>query len=133
MSWIEVERKRELDDPAVLRSRLAARDWRPGDTSTEVDTYYSRMVKLCQVEKTRTPFAHPDRTEVTVVIDHVAGIGWFVETEVLAEKTAEAQLLLEHIEQQLSLSDCSIVRLPCRDLLLQRGQATTDGPAPASL
>uniref|UniRef100_UPI003F492A18 hypothetical protein n=1 Tax=Amycolatopsis sp. CA-096443 TaxID=3239919 RepID=UPI003F492A18 len=91
------------------------------------------MVELCRVEKTRATFSHPDRGTVTVVIDHVAGIGWFVETEVLAEKPAEAQLLLEHIEQQLSLGDCPVVRLPYRDLILQRGQATADRPAPASL
>lgn len=42
------------------------------------------MVRLCQVEKARTTFRHPDRDDVTVVIDLIAGVGAFAETEVMA-------------------------------------------------
>jgi adenylate cyclase class 2 len=42
MSVIEVERKRELADPAELKARLAEADYQEAGTSVEVDTYYSR-------------------------------------------------------------------------------------------
>lgn len=42
MSQIEVERKRELADPAALKARLIAAAYHEAGTSIEVDTYYSR-------------------------------------------------------------------------------------------
>jgi len=52
------------------------------------------MVLLCRVAKTRTTFGHPERAEVTVVIDHIAGVGAFAETEVMATDPAAATALL---------------------------------------
>lgn len=198
MSVIEVERKRELADPAALKSRLAEAGYREAGTSVEVDTYYSRpdidflatveclrvrqrngfaeitykpasttdthsaaniiakretnvvlfdqdqagaantlldvlgMVRLCQVEKTRATFRHPDHDQVTVVIDLVTGVGAFVETEVMAADPDAAATLLDVVERQLGLADCAVVRLPYRDLVLSSGStgsATAPGPA----
>lgn len=183
---IEVERKRELSDPAALKDRLVEHGYTEAGASVEVDTYYSRpdvdflatveclrvrqregfaeitykpastatthsaagiiakpetnivlsdpgqataantlldvlgMVRLCQVEKTRTAFRHPCRPEVTVAIDRVTGVGMFAETEVMANIAADAaSVLLAEIERQLGLEDCPVVSLPYRDLILQ--------------
>jgi adenylate cyclase, class 2 len=77
------------------------------------------MVRLCRVEKTRTTFRHPDRSDVTVVIDHITGVGAFAETEVMADDPAAAASLLDEVERQLGLADCRVVRLPYRDLVLR--------------
>jgi adenylate cyclase class 2 len=188
MSVIEVERKRELADPAQLKARLVAAGYGEAGTSVEVDTYYSRpdrdflttveclrvrrrdgfaeitykpastkdthsaadiiakretnvvlagpdqataanllldtlgMVRLCQVDKTRTTYRHPDDETVTVVIDLIAGVGAFVEVEVMADELAEATSRLAAVERQLDLADRPVVRLPYRDLVLQRDQ-----------
>jgi adenylate cyclase, class 2 len=82
------------------------------------------MVRLCQVEKTRTTFAHPEHGEVTVVIDLITGVGAFVETEVMAEDPHAAAALLDRVERQLGLADCPVVRLPYRDLVLQPTRPT---------
>jgi adenylate cyclase, class 2 len=80
------------------------------------------MVRLCQVEKTRTTFLHPDRDDVTVVIDLITGVGAFAETEVMAADPDAAATLLDVVERQLGLADCAVVRLPYRDLVLQHEQ-----------
>lgn len=82
------------------------------------------MVRLCRVEKTRTTFAHPDRGEVTVVIDRITGVGAFAETEVMADDPEVASTLLDQVERQLGLAERPIVKLPYRDLVLQHEQAT---------
>lgn len=81
------------------------------------------MVLLCRVEKARTTFQHPGRAEVLVVIDHVAGVGAFVETEVMAADPVAAAALLGDVEQQLGLVDCPVVNLPYRDLVMQHDNA----------
>jgi adenylate cyclase class 2 len=81
------------------------------------------MVRLCSVEKTRTTFQHPDRGDVTVVIDLITGVGAFAETEVMAADPDQAATLLDGVERQLGLADCPVVRLPYRDLVLQHEQA----------
>lgn len=78
------------------------------------------MVRLCRVRKARETFRHPGRAEVTVVVDHVTGVGAFVETEVMATETAAAATLLGQVEQQLRLDGCPVVRLPYRDLVLRQ-------------
>src|SRR5690606_17176524 len=79
------------------------------------------MVRLCRVEKSRTAFRHPDRDDVTVVIDRITGVGTFIETEVMSTAAESAAALLDQVEQQLGLTDCAVVRLPYRDLVLQYG------------
>lgn len=81
------------------------------------------MVRLCRVEKTRTTFRHPDRDDVTVVIDLISGVGAFAETEVMAADPDAAATLLDRVERELGLADCAVVRLPYRDLVLQHEQA----------
>jgi adenylate cyclase class 2 len=83
------------------------------------------MVRLCTVRKTRTTFRHPDRGGVTVVIDRIAGIGAFAETEVMAGEPDGAAILLGRLEQELGVADCPIVRLPYRDLVLQHEQSNS--------
>lgn len=77
------------------------------------------MVLLCRVEKTRTNFRHPANSDITVVVDVVDGVGSFAETEVLAVDPVGAAVLLDEVERQLELSDCPMVNLPYRDLVLQ--------------
>ncbi|OLT11812.1 adenylate cyclase [Pseudonocardia sp. CNS-139] len=100
------------------------------DQATAADTLLDvlGMVRLCRVEKTRTTFRHPDRDDVTVVIDLVTGVGAFAETEVMAADPDAAATLLDQVERQLGLADCAVVRLPYRDLVLQHEPA---GAAPA--
>ncbi|GIF08856.1 class IV adenylate cyclase [Actinoplanes siamensis] len=81
------------------------------------------MVRLCRVEKARETFRHPERDEVTVVVDHVVGVGAFAETEVMATDAAAAASLLGQVEQQLGLDSCPVVRLPYRDLVLHHDTA----------
>lgn len=81
------------------------------------------MVWLCRVEKTRTAFAHPDRGEVTVVIDLITGVGAFAETEVMADDPDAAATLLDVVERQLGLAEHPVVSQPYRDLVLQHEQA----------
>jgi adenylate cyclase class 2 len=77
------------------------------------------MVELCRVEKTRTSFTHPEHTGVSVVIDLIAGVGAFVEVEVMATDSHAAAGLLDQVERQLDLTSCPVVSLPYRDLVLQ--------------
>ena len=86
------------------------------------------MVRLCRVEKTRTTFRHPHRDEVTVVIDLISGVGAFVETEVLTDDPAAAELL-DQLERQLGLADCPVVSLPYRDLVLEHELRRSSPPA----
>jgi adenylate cyclase class IV len=77
------------------------------------------MLRLCQVEKTRETYQHPNQDGASVVIDHIAGVGAFVETEGLTSEAAETEALLASLEQQLGLDTCSVVCLPDRDLVLR--------------
>ena len=76
------------------------------------------MVRLCQVEKTRTTFQHPAQPAITVALDQITDVGAFVETEVISLDAAKASLLLDETEQHLGLADYPVVKLPYRDLVL---------------
>lgn len=76
------------------------------------------MVELCRVEKIRTSFTHPEHAGVTVAIDVIAGVGAFVEVEVMATDPRAAAALLGQVERQLRLTECPVVDLPYRDLVL---------------
>lgn len=80
------------------------------------------MVRLCRVEKTRSTFRHPNRSEITVVIDLIAGVGVFAETEVMADNPVAAATLLDQTERQLGLTKHPVVSLPYRDLVLRHEQ-----------
>lgn len=82
------------------------------------------MVRLCQVDKTRITYRHPNHKTVTVVIDTIALVGAFAETEVMAADAAEAADLLDQVERRLGLDTLPVVRLPYRDLVLQRDLET---------
>lgn len=84
------------------------------------------MVRLCRVEKARTTFRHPDRDDVTVVIDAVTGVGVFAEIEVMAAESGAATRLLEQVEQQLNLTGSPPIGLPYRDLVLQQKHTAAD-------
>lgn len=43
------------------------------------------MVQLVRVEKSRTSYRVPGRGELSVVVDTIAGLGAFVETEIVSE------------------------------------------------
>lgn len=78
------------------------------------------MVLLARVEKTRLCHRAPDRPELSVVVDTIAGLGSFVETEIVSEDTREDVVLrLEETEQLLGLQPCAVVTLPYRDLVLE--------------
>jgi adenylate cyclase, class 2 len=77
------------------------------------------MVQLCRVEKTRLSYKRAVQPGITVALDQIAGVGSFVETEVIAIDRAKAALLLDEVEQQLGLAKYRAVKLPYRDLVLQ--------------
>ncbi|MEV8523179.1 class IV adenylate cyclase [Streptomyces sp. NPDC052000] len=81
------------------------------------------MRLLVRVEKLRTAFRHPDFVDVTVVIDAVAGVGTFVETEVLSTDSVAAAGTVERVEKELDIADCPPVDLPYRDLAMRAGVA----------
>ena len=77
------------------------------------------MVRLVRVEKSRTCYRGPGQPELSVVVDTVAGLGSFVETEIVSEGSRqEAVRRLEETERLLALSSCPVVTSPYRDLLL---------------
>ncbi|MCQ4040886.1 class IV adenylate cyclase [Streptantibioticus rubrisoli] len=78
------------------------------------------MRLLVRLEKTRTVYRHPAYREVVVAIDTVAGVGSFVEVEVLSADADDAAELVGQVEEQLDLLDCPAVDLPYRDLALSR-------------
>jgi adenylate cyclase, class 2 len=80
------------------------------------------MIFLVRVEKSRTCYRHPDRDGVTVSLDMIAGVGMFVETEVIAAHEDGSAALLEQLEHQLGLTGHPVVSLPYRDLVLQHSQ-----------
>ncbi|CAL9476177.1 hypothetical protein SUDANB6_02940 [Streptomyces sp. enrichment culture] len=76
------------------------------------------MRRLVRVEKHRTTYRHQLHPSATVSIDTVAGVGAFVETEVIgADADAAAQAVAE-IETRLRVGHCPVVSLPYRDLVL---------------
>lgn len=77
------------------------------------------MRLLVRVEKRRTAFLHRDYPDVTVSIDTVAGVGSFVETEVLSVDAVAAAELVERVEKELEVVDCPTVDLPYRDLAME--------------
>jgi adenylate cyclase class 2 len=82
------------------------------------------MIRLAQVEKSRTSYRVPGRPELSVVVDEVAGLGTFVETEIVSEGSRQGTVRrLEEVERLLGLSSHPVVTSPYRDLLLS-AQAT---------
>ncbi|WP_344185404.1 CYTH domain-containing protein [Streptantibioticus ferralitis] len=69
------------------------------------------MRQLVRVEKTRVVYRHPAYREVVVAVDTVAGIGSFVEVEVISADAPEAAELVGQVEAQLDLQDCPPVDL----------------------
>ncbi|MGW0579219.1 class IV adenylate cyclase [Streptomyces sp. NPDC002920] len=76
------------------------------------------MRLLVRVEKRRTAYRHPDHPDVSVSIDAVAGVGTFVETEVMSADSVAAAELVERVEKELDVLDCPAVDLPYRDLAM---------------
>lgn len=76
------------------------------------------MRMLVRVEKHRTVYRHPCQPDVAVSIDHVAGVGTFVETEVLSAEAAAAAETVERMEKELGVLEFPTVDLPYRDLAL---------------
>lgn len=182
---VEVERKREVSDPAALHGRIADLGYVPAGSAVEMDTYYSRpdvdfmatveclrvrqldgfaevtykpatttgtprngvtakvetnvllrgddqadaanrllsavgMVELAVVEKHRTMWHPVGSDNVTVALDQVAGVGVFVEVEVMTRAASLAASLLEAVEDELGITDLPVVSLPYRDLVMQQ-------------
>lgn len=82
------------------------------------------MRMLVRVDKHRTAYRHPDFPEVTVSIDAVAGVGTFVETEVMSADAIAAAELVERVEKELDIADCPTVELPYRDLAMGSNNRT---------
>lgn len=81
------------------------------------------MVELVRVDKARTTYRRPGHDDTTISIDILAGVGAFVETEILTTNSEDAATQLENIEQAIGVSTYPIVRLPYRDLVM-RAHAT---------
>lgn len=76
------------------------------------------MRLLVRVEKHRTSYRHADLPDVTVAIDTVAGVGTFVETEVMSADSIAAAETVERVEKELDLAELPTVELPYRDLAM---------------
>lgn len=76
------------------------------------------MVELARVDKARTTYRRPGHDDTTISIDTLAGVGAFVETEILTTNIENAATQLEDIEQVIGVSTYPIVRLPYRDLVI---------------
>lgn len=76
------------------------------------------MMRLAQVQKSRTLYQRPDASGVTVVIDVVDGLGTFVEVEIVTCDTGGAADLLGEVERDLWLASYPVVDAPYRDLVL---------------
>ncbi|MFD6095854.1 class IV adenylate cyclase [Nocardiopsis flavescens] len=92
------------------------------------------MVLLARVEKSRTCYRAPGRPDLSVVVDAVAGVGSFVETELVSSDEREDVVRrLEEVERLLGLEALPVVTLPYRDLVLaaavSRGAAEQGPPA----
>ncbi|MFD4969542.1 class IV adenylate cyclase [Streptomyces sp. NPDC058424] len=81
------------------------------------------MRRLVRVEKCRTAYRHPVHPGVTVSIDTVAGVGVFVETEVIATDAGAAAGIVAETENRLGIGHCPVVDLPYRDLALSHVSA----------
>lgn len=80
------------------------------------------MVKLVQVRKTRTTYRHPAHAKILIVIDEIAGLGTFAETEVTDADPIAAARTLEETEHSLGLDQYPVVSAPYRDLLLAQAR-----------
>ena len=80
------------------------------------------MIELVRVDKARTTYRRPGDDDTIISIDILAGVGSFVETEILSTNSEDAATQLEDIEQAIGISADPIVRLPYRDLVLQARQ-----------
>ncbi|WP_155056552.1 class IV adenylate cyclase [Streptomyces blattellae] len=81
------------------------------------------MRRLVRVEKHRTTYRHPAHPGVSVSIDMVAGVGAFVETEVISRDAAAAARTVADTERRLGVADLPVVDLPYRDLALSHTPA----------
>lgn len=78
------------------------------------------MRLLVRVEQRRTAYRHPAHPDVTVSVDAVAGVGTFMETEVMSADAIAAADVVERVEKELDVLDCPTVDLPYRDLAMTR-------------
>ncbi|MBX7546679.1 class IV adenylate cyclase [Streptomyces sp. tea 10] len=76
------------------------------------------MRRLVQVRKHRAAYRHPQHPNVSVNIDTVAGVGVFVETEVISADPETASHTVATIERRLGVADLPTVELPYRDLAM---------------
>lgn len=77
------------------------------------------MVKLVEVDKSRSAFQSPDFPGATIAIDEVKLAGTFVEVEILSENRKRAISLIDDLEAKLGLTDARIVTKPYRDLCME--------------
>jgi adenylate cyclase class 2 len=78
------------------------------------------MVLLARVEKSRSCYRAPDRPELSVVVDTIAGLGAFVEVEIVSGCDRGGVVRrLEETERLLELESHPVVTLPYRDLVLR--------------
>ncbi|WP_109523697.1 MULTISPECIES: class IV adenylate cyclase [Nocardia] len=80
------------------------------------------MRELARVEKFRATFVNPDLARTTITIDVIAGVGTYVETEILAHDADSAGAQIGHIEAELGISELPIVTSPYRDLVMSNSE-----------
>jgi adenylate cyclase, class 2 len=81
------------------------------------------MVPLAIVKKHRQLFVADAHKNVVVAIDALAGVGNFIEVEVMAKDTVQATSLLEEIETLLGVGAYTVSHQPYRDLVIQHTSA----------
>jgi adenylate cyclase class 2 len=78
------------------------------------------MRLLVRVEKRRVAYRRADLPDVTVSIDTLAGVGSFVETEVMSVDAIAAAELVERVEKELDVVDYPTVDVPYRDIAMEQ-------------
>lgn len=98
MSMVEVERKRQIEDPAALLQRIAHLGYMSAGTVTETDTYYSRpdvdfmQTVECLRVRQRDGFAEVTyKPASTLATSSEAGVVAKVETNVLLAGEGQAE------------------------------------------
>ncbi|MBV2365119.1 class IV adenylate cyclase [Streptomonospora nanhaiensis] len=82
------------------------------------------MVFLTRVEKTRVVWHHPERSDTSVAVDKVGGVGAFVEVEVISADADQAAAELSRVEAELDLARYPVMTLPYRDLVRAASRST---------
>lgn len=84
------------------------------------------LTKLVAVNKNRRSFSNTEKDNVMILIDTIIGAGVFIEIEIMSNDIESAKIILGEIEAEIGVSDCDIVTLPYRDIVMKNKQSNKD-------